>query len=307
MIFIKFEEALLLTEKENVIISLEEISRRRDLSEILQSFYCPDENCDARLTYNRRTKGAYLSKHKSATHSSECLLFSEEIKRQKEMAEYHEVKGRLSEGGLKRRKRISSQMFRNYLNSPEKTESKPKRKKPTPRTKVDEDTVQQITTKVVYDSESEVVKKEGEEKVREPRFYQIYLHQLSETDSWKNITTGAYINGVKLGTLEKPYAEISGYFEGQKAIFVLPEAFFVNNKRGLSVQQLLGYLNALSDYVEKNPESILIDTLCQSEEIQLDNLFLYIPEPDFMGFLTVAGSTFSTLSDLAVAIASERI
>ncbi len=307
MIFIKFEEALLLTEKENVIISLEDISRRRDLSEILHSFYCPDENCDARLTYNRRTKGAYLSKHKSATHSSECLLFSEEIKRQKEMAEYHEVKGRLSEGGLKRRKRISSQMFRNYLNPPEKAEGKPKRKKPTPRTKVDKDTVQQITTKVVYDSESDVVKKEGEEKVREPRFYQIYLHQLSDTDSWKNITTGAYINEVKLGTLEKPYAEISGYFEGQKVIFVLPEAFFVNNKRGLSVQQLLGYLNALSGYVEKNPKILLIDTLCQSEEIQLDNLFLYIPEPDFMGFLTVTGNTFSTLSDLAVAIASERI
>lgn len=307
MIFIKFEEALLLTEKENVVISLEEISRRGDLSEILQSFYCPDENCDARLTYNRRTRGAYLSKHKSATHSSECLLFSEEIKRQKEMTEYHEVKGRLSEGGIKRRKRGSSQALRDFLNPPEKSERKPKRRRATARKKVDETTIQQTATKVIYDSDSEIVKKDGEEKVREPRFYQIYLHQLSDTDSWKNITTGAYIYKVKVGTLEKPYAEISGYFEGQKAIFVLPEAFFVNNKRGLSIQQLLGYLNALKGYVEKNPEVLLIDTLCQSEEIQLDNLFLYIPEPDFMGFLTVTGSTFSTLSDLAVAIASGRI
>lgn len=307
MIFIKFEEALLLTEKEKVIISLEEISRRRDLSEILHSFYCPDENCNARLTYNRRTRGAYLSKHKSATHSSECLLFSEEIKRQKEMAEYEEVKGRVSEGGLKRRKRDTSQMIRNFLNPPEKIEKKPKKRRPTPRTKVDEDTVQQITTKVIYDSDSDVIKKEGEGKVREPSFYKIYLHQLSKTDNWKNITTCAYIDNVSVGTLEKPYAEISGYFEDQKVVFVLPEAFFVSNKRALSIQQLLEHLKALKGYIKNNSGNLLIGTLCQSKEIQLDNLLLYIPEPDFMKFVTKTGSEFPSLSDLAVAIASERI
>lgn len=307
MIFIKFEEALLLTEKENVIISLEDISRRRDLSEILHSFYCPDENCDARLTYNRRTKGAYLSKHKSAIHSAECLLFSEEIKRQKEMAEYEEVKGRISEGGLKRRKRVTSQMIKNFLNPPEKTERRTKRKRPTPRTKVDEDTVQQVTTKVIYDSDSDVIKKEGEGKVREPSFYQIYLHQLSETDSWRNITTGAYIDKVSVGTLEKPYAEISGYFEEQKVIFVLPEAFFVSNERSLSIQQLLEHLKALKEYIENNSDNLLIGTLCQSKEIELNNLLLYIPEPDFMEFVTKGGSVFPSLSDLVVAISSERI
>lgn len=83
MIFIKFDEAQIVMDTENEIISLEDISKRPDLSEVIKNLYCPDENCDAKLTYNRRSVGAYLSKHKSYAHSLECQLYSEELKRQK--------------------------------------------------------------------------------------------------------------------------------------------------------------------------------------------------------------------------------
>ena len=35
---------------------------------------------------------------------------------------------------------------------------------------------------------------------------------------------------------DNPYAEIEGSFEGQNVLFVLPEAFFRNNLRGLNVE-----------------------------------------------------------------------
>lgn len=106
---------------------------------------------------------------------------------------------------------------------------------------------------------------------------------------------------------DNPYAEIEGSFEGQNVLFVLPEAFFRNNLRGLNVEQLIGYLKDIKGYIEDNPESLYIDTLCQSKEIDKNKLILYIPEPDFIGFLTSSNIKFSTLTDVAIAISTRKI
>ncbi|WP_416451378.1 hypothetical protein [Lactococcus lactis] len=307
MIFIKFDEAQIVMGTENEIISLEDISKRPDLSEVIKNLYCPDENCDAKLTYNRRSVGAYLSKHKSYAHSLECQLYSEELKRQKDMTEYNEMPGRVSDLGIKRRKRGSSQLLRDFLNPQEKIASKPRKKKVTPKKVTDDSTVQKISIKVVYDSNGDVIKQDGEGKVREPRFYNIFPHQITSIDSWKNIATGALITKVTVRDADNPYAEIEASFEGQNVLFVLPEAFFRNNLRGLNVEQLIGYLKDIKGYIEDNPESLYIDTLCQSKEIDKNKLILYIPEPDFIGFLTSSNIKFSTLTDVAIAISTRKI
>ncbi len=82
--------------------------------------------------------------------------------------------GRVSDLGIKRRKRGSSQLLRDFLNPQEKVASKPRKKKVTPKKVTDDSTVQKISIKVVYDSNGDVIKQDGEGKVREPRFYNIF-------------------------------------------------------------------------------------------------------------------------------------
>lgn len=305
--FIKFDEAQIVMESENDIISLEDISKRPDLSEVIKNLYCPDEKCDAKLTYNRRNVGAYLSKHKSYVHSSECQLYSEELKRQNDMTEYNELPGRVSDFGIKRRKRALSQMLRDLLSPPEKSESKPKKKKATPKKITDDSTVQKISTKVVYDSNGDVIKKDDERKVREPTFYKILPYQITSLDSWKNLATIALIKKVVVSETERPYAQIEGTFEGQDVLFVMPEAFFQNNLREINIEQLQGYLKDLKGYVEENPKNLYINTLCQSKGIDKNNLILYIPEPDFIGFSTSSNTNFSSLTNVAIAISTRKI
>ncbi|MDP1249852.1 hypothetical protein Q6312_28230, partial [Klebsiella pneumoniae] len=79
------------------------------------------------------------------------------------------------------------------------------------------------------------------------------------------------------------------------------------NLRGLNVEQLIGYLKDIKGYIEDNPESLYIDILCQSKEIDKNKLILYIPEPDFIGFLTSSNIKFSILTDVAIAISTRKI
>lgn len=309
MIFIKFNEALLVLNGKREFINLEDISKREDFNDVINNLYCPDIHCEARLTYNRSSIGSdFLKKHRSAVHNVECSYYSDVFKSVKSETEYIETNGQLTDEGKKRRIEEGVESLLQYLNLSEKPPKTPVHK-PGPIKRTDEDTTKQVEIKVNYDPTGNVVKGNTEEGevVREPSFYMRFPHQLRVSDSGKNLKVPVIINKVKVNNSNKIFGEINGFFENSEVTFILPEVFFEGNQRGLAKDQLIDYLNILGEYVEKKPKQLYLLTLCQSGEIDEKNLMLNVYEPDFMSFVTTSGKKIPSLSDVVIAIKTGRI
>ena len=308
----KFDEAAFVLNGKKEIISLEEIPRRKDFLEIVQHIYCPDPNCEARLVFNRRSTGVnYLSKHKGDEHNTDCMYFEDEIKSIKSITEYTEVNGGLTDEGKNRRKREAMKALRDYLNPPKQ---KPKEKRPNKKTTTKKETTEETEThqgiKVKYDPDGEVVKKDtgnGDIKIKEPPFYERLPHQLSEKDSGQNLRTSAIIKEVIIFENNVPRAEIKAEFVDINITFVMPEAFFVSNERRLQSEQIIEYLSIIKNYVKKHSNYLFLTTMCQSQKLDMEDIVLYILEPDFMAFQTLDGKEFSTLTAVVAAISTKVI
>lgn len=104
-----------------------------------------------------------------------------------------------------------------------------------------------------------------------------------------------------------PSAKIEASFENKSITFILPPVFFQGNQRGLSTDQLFSFLETIRDYFKDNPNQYYLTTLCQSQEIDLSNIVLYVLEPDFMSFQTLKGKTFESLTAIVAAITTKAI
>lgn len=312
MIFIKFDQAVFVKDNVEKVFDLEEIPRQVNFLEVIQNLYCPDSECEARLVFNRRGTGKiYLSKHKSDEHAEECSYFDDEIVPIKSITEYVEVNGDISNDGIKRRKLDAMKSFRKYINPPSKEKQKQKKQSNSRKKTSNETENSKKGVKVNYDPNGEVIKettKDGSIKVKEPTFYERFPHQISEKDSGKNLRTTFKIEEIRIGSKKnEKYAEISGSLESVNITFVLPEEFFVGNERSLDSNQLLGYLEILKKYVETGSTDLYLTSLCQSRKIDMDDIVLYVLDPDFMCFQTLTGRDFPTLTTIIVAITTKVI
>ncbi|HFM7022537.1 TPA: hypothetical protein ACG9W6_000929, partial [Enterococcus faecium] len=81
----------------------------------------------------------------------------------------------------------------------------------------------------------------------------------------------------------------------------------VSNERRLQVDQLIEYLSIIKNYVKKHPNYLFLTTMCQSRKLDMEDIILYILEPDFMSFQTMDGRDFSTLTSVIAAISTKVI
>lgn len=81
----------------------------------------------------------------------------------------------------------------------------------------------------------------------------------------------------------------------------MPEPFFVGNERRLQKEQLVEYLKIIKDYVKENPKKLYLTTMCQSEELDMENILLNVLDPDFMSFQT-EDKDFDSLTIVIAAI-----
>lgn len=308
----KFDEALVVIDGVEELINREDISRREDFSVVIDNIFCPEEGCGARLVYNRRSTGlVYLSKHRAYEHDDNCPRLEDGEARVKSITEYVEVNGGLTSKGIQRRIKDSVQALFDHFNPPVKEESKPQKKKNNTKKKTDDETSTKTGIKVNYDPNSEVVtttEGDSEASVKEPPFYQRLPHEISVKDNGKNLRTSALIENIKIGTnSSNPNAEIVTSFGEISLTFVMPPVFFQGNQRRQNADQLKSFLETIRDYIEKKPGQFYLTSLCQSQDIDLDDIVLYVLEPDFMSFQTRSGIVYSSLAKMVAAISTGAI
>ncbi|MGM0175431.1 hypothetical protein [Enterococcus sp. DIV0800] len=305
----KFDGAIYKKNGEEEFVSLNNIDSRVDYLDVVDNLFCTGGGCEAKMTYNKRTTGPYLSKHKAYEHTESCPYHENETVTAKSVTEYMKELGRTSNKGIKKRKKELMSDMDAYFSSKESGEEPKTDKRPTPKKKKAKDgsTTANIVTKVEYDVEGEIIDTSNpEKKVREPTYYKFLPHQISAKDVNKNLRTSAFIQSVMVKENGK-YAEILGEFENKKIRFVIPETFFQDSRRNIAPDILESYLFDLKKFVDENDVKLLITTLCHSTTIDLEDLTVYIYEPDEMGFQFVNGRKFERLTDIVIAINTKAI
>lgn len=311
MTTIKFNYALYKNDQTEERMYVDQILHHQDFLEIKENLYCPGSGCDARLSLTRLSNGTnYLRKHKSYQHNESCdYLESEEVV-EKSTIEYISENGRMTDDGISRRKRSAMDTLKKYLNpsEPAREESKPK-SKPIKKKETNEKSDVKITTRVIYDPDAEIIQKSdknGNTKIMETRFYERLPFQISINDSNKNLKTSSVIEDFIFNESSK-YVEIKTSLENVKVKFILPEAFFNNSRSRLVPDELMGYLKIISDYIAKSGKEIFLTTMCQSQRINLEDIKLWIFEPEFMSFQTRNGDEFTSLTNFVIAIQTKLI
>lgn len=305
----KFDGAFYRKNGKEEFVPLNKIDSRVDYLDVVDNLFCSGGGCGAKMTYNKRATGSYLSKHKAYEHAESCPYHENETVTAKSVTEYKKELGRTSDEGIQKRKREFMNDIDAYFRSKESDEEPKTDKRPTPKKKKtkDDSTTVNIVTKVEYDAEGEIIDTSNpEKKVREPTYYKLLPHQISSKDVNKNLRTAAFIHSVTVKENGR-YAEILGEFENKKIRFVIPETFFKDSRRNIAPDILEGYLSELKKYVDKNDVKLLITTLCHSTTIDLNDLTVYIYEPDEMGFQFVNGRKFERLTDIVIAINTKAI
>ena len=305
----KFDGAIYRKNGKEEFVSLNKIDSRVDYLDIVDNLFCSGSSCEAKMTYNKRTTGPYLSKHKAYEHAELCPYYENETVTAKSITEYMKELGRTSDEGIQKRKRDFMNDIDDYFRSKKSDEEPKADKKPTPKKRKAKDgsTAVNIVTKVEYDAEGEIIDTSNpERKVREPTYYKLLPHQISSKDVNKNLRTAAFIQSVVVKENGR-YAEIIGEFENKKIRFVIPETFFQDSRRNIAPDILESYLFDLKKYVDGNNVELLITTLCHSTTIDPNDLTVYIYEPDEMGFQFVNGRKFERLTDIVIAINTKLI
>lgn len=298
---VKFSQALYSKNSESRFVEVERIPHQNNYDDFVKHLFCPDENCDAKLIYARTRVGGYLKKQKGIEHNENCAYAYDKIRVVSE-TDYIEINGNLSGKGISRRNKNMSKRLRDYFNPPDETKVANSGKKKSTRSKKDSDDSNSKDVKpgvrIKYDPNSVVSKEEVEKnglKIREPAFISVFIHQISERDSNKNLLTVGLIKDVVLNK-EQSSATINVVFENVKATIYLPQAFFSNSIRGVTKEQLFGYIDVLGEYIRTNPDSLYISTLCQTHKIDIENIALYVYDPDFPSFIHAYKTNIENIS-----------
>lgn len=309
----KFEQALYMKGKESRIIQLRSIILEKNFEEVIENLYCPYEGCNARLVYNRRGNGNnYLSKHIGDLHVEGCEYDSEMIP-VKSTKVFLDENGRLSDKGISRRKLEAMNAFDDFIDPPKEKTRKPT--KPSPRKKKqrenklrDEFIEERAVKRIKYDPDAPAidVNRQDNSNIREPAFLQRNLNQISIKDVGKNLRTSAKLEKIVINESENR-AQIYGSLREQRVIFELPPSFFTSEERRTSSVQLVEFLKILNGYITSKNVDLFITTLCQSHDINVEKLALFIYEPEFMSFQFIRGKRFKTLSEVVIAITTKSI
>lgn len=311
MTTIKFNYALYRNDQAEERMYVDQILRHQEYLEIKEELYCPGLGCDAKLSLTRLSNGTnYLRKHKSYQHSESCDYLESDEVGEKSTTEYISENGRMTDEGISRRKRSAMDTLKEYLNpsDPVGEDSKPKRKY-IKKKETNEKSEVKFATRVIYDPDAEIIQKSdknGGTKVMETRFYERMPFQISINDSNKNLKTSAVIEDFIFDESNR-YVEIKTSLENVKVKFILPEAFFNNSRSRLVPDELMGYLKTISDYMAKSDKEIFLTTMCQSQRINLEDITLWIFEPEFMSFQTRNGDEFTSLTNFVIAIQTKSI
>lgn len=311
MTVIKFNYAVYRNGQTEERMYIEQILHHQEFLEIKENLYCPGSGCAAKLSLTRLSNGTdYLRKHKSYKHSENCDYLELGEVTEKSITEYISINGRMTDDGINNRKLDAMKTLDEYLNPSElpREDTIPKRK-PKKKKGPEEEVETNIGVKVVYDPDAEIVKKSGKDgntKTLETRFYKRLPFQISVKDSNKNIKTSAVIEEFIFGESDT-HVEIKAKLEDVKVTFILPEAFFNNSRNRLVPEELMNYLKIIGEYIEKNNQEIFLTTMCQSRKINMEDIALWIFEPEFMSFQTRGGAKFITLTSLVLAIQTKAI
>lgn len=306
----KFERALHINQEEQRMILFDDIIHEENFEEVIEQLYCPHEGCEAKLVYNRRSTGkAYLSKRKGVSHISGCDYENDGVT-ERTAAIYIEENGRLSNTGIMRRKKDAMNALDDLL-EPLKDDEKKAKNTPRARQKTvnsNSSDESKVIIQIKYDPNSSSVsgsENDRGENVYEPPFLQRNLHQISSKDAGKNLKTSAKIDSIMVDEANNQ-ASIFGSLNGQKVTFVLPPAFF-SNPIEVNADQMQEFLKILERYITSDSRELYLTTLCQSIDINMDDLKLFIYEPSFMAFQFIRGRKFKSLSDVVAAISTKAI
>lgn len=309
----KFEQAIYRNDKEIRILQLRDIISENNFDTVIENLYCPHEGCYAKLVYNRRTDGNnYLSKRIGASHVDGCA-YESGTSPVRTVTFFLDENGRLSNKGITRRKNDAMKALDDLVDPPAVGPRKPTKPRPRPRTKDDEENgevkvEEKIARRIKYNPNAPIVdvSLDDEVSVYEPPFLQRNLHQISNKDAYKNLKTSAKIENIEINKNDNR-AKIMGSLEGQQVTFELPPDFFTDTRRGIASSQLIEYLQILKEYIFSKKVSLYLTTLCQSHEIDIDKLVLFIYEPDFMSFQFIRGRKFKSLTGVVAAISRNAI
>ncbi len=310
----KFAQALYKKGEKLAIIEVEDIVNQDDFIDFIENLYCPEEGCNAKLVYNQKTVGSnYLSKHKSTEHDLNCDHHSDQTKNIRSSEFYVTQNGNLSLDGINRRKGNSLSKLEDYLNPPQLKDKKDSKTNVKPKPKVKTGGVEPgtVTTKIVYDPNSEYDRSKAgvEEKVMEPPFYFRRLDHISTKDANKNLETFGLIKKITIDK-EKTRAKIILELENKGVNFILPPDFFSGGNRSVMQFQLLEFVEMIKHYLEQSKRGLYLTTMCQSHAIKEDDkVTLYVYDPNFMSFQLADGDRriFKTLDSLIAAISTNAI
>lgn len=227
-------------------------------------------------------------------------IFIEDINQEDELEGSNEINlnmSKLSNSGKSRRKKDAMKAFRDLINPIKK------RSHVAYQTFVDGLEIANASY-IGYSSKKKSVNKSNElegKAIREPRFIEKFPQNLSEKDSWKNLRTTAEIKSINITDTDRVKAEIKAELSDVNLTFVLPEEFFLNDNQQNIVEGLTESLMIINNYVKSNSSALYLTTMCQSKKLDLNNIELYIADPDFMAFQTI-DKDFDELRSVTVAI-----
>ncbi|AKZ47317.1 MULTISPECIES: hypothetical protein [Enterococcus] len=309
----KFEQAVYINGEESRTIQLRDIILEKNFETIIENLYCPYGGCNAQLVYNRRADGNnYLSKRIGVSHIEGCEYESGTIP-VKSVTFFLDENGRLSDKGISRRKTDAMKALDDFIDPPKElprkaTKPRPIRQKKGGNESGDAKIEEKIARRIKYDPNAPIIDVDSEDDVSiyEPPFLQRNLNQISTKDAYKNLKTSAKLKKIVVNENENR-AKIYGSLLNQQVIFELTPDFFTDTRRRIAATQLMEYLQILNKYITSKDVALYLTTLCQSHEINIEKLSLFIYEPDFMSFQFIRGSRFKRLSDIVVAINTKAI
>ncbi|MBC1935329.1 hypothetical protein HCA69_03060 [Listeria grandensis] len=311
---VKFSRALYSKNDDNRFVDVESIPHQANYNDFVNYLFCPDENCNTRLSYVRTREGGHLRKPRGFEHEEKCS-YAEEFIKAVSSTIFIEQNGNLSNEGITRRKKDMIDKLMDFLEPQKKVASSDNKNKSTRKVQKIEDGsetgTKKTTISIKYDPESKVDKESLNEEgvtVREPPFSRVLLHQISEKDSYKNLSTIGVIERVEVDEI-KELAKIFVSFSDINAVFELPPPFFNNSVRGISKLQLFEYVKILATYTNINKQSLYMNSMCQTNQIKNDNLILYVYDPDFPSFLLRSNveRVFRDFGALVAAITTKAI
>lgn len=287
--------------KTGKIMSINDITRYSNYSEIQNHLYCTTTDCTAKLNFAFSKKGNYLRTFRLQNHLPTCVNAFDRESGSATIIYAGTVSGRMSEKESRNKLKYAFDKFlKNDDNSDDdvikKTPTKrrvvqtvdPKLKKRTPVTKVLLD--ENSNTENTYDLET---LKSIYGKISVEKYSAKELNQIINSDTNKKLNLTTYASSMR--KLKNTY-EIILEHKNRKGVLVLTESFLKNN----SDVQFEEYLDNLMVYLNTDSDHrfpVVLFSLCRLRTFSEDEeLIFYLTEFDYFGGLTVLNNKPQLLS-----------